>query len=128
VLRLTQKGRNFENLSKLKKNVKKALFSYTLSNILQFGVNSSAPNLKWCVQWIQEHLLTPLGSLGNFFFVVAPPSIFFILIGMRYENKKNAHRCGHLESFFIQLNELGRSVKLARLMSIFTSKKFEKFH
>ena len=32
-----------------KKNCQKTLFSYTLSNILQFGVNLSAPNLKWRV-------------------------------------------------------------------------------
>jgi hypothetical protein len=40
------------------------LFSYTFLNILQFGVNLSAPNLKWYVQWMQAHVLTPLGILG----------------------------------------------------------------
>ena len=37
-LRLTKKGRNFENLSKLKKKCQKTLFSYIFLNILQFGV------------------------------------------------------------------------------------------
>ena len=37
------------NSSKLKLNVKKTLFSYSILNILQFGGNISAPNLKWRV-------------------------------------------------------------------------------
>ena len=32
-----------------KKNVKKTLFSWSISNILKFGGNISAPNLKWHV-------------------------------------------------------------------------------
>ena len=46
---------------------------------------------------------------------------FLTLIGMIYASKKNAHLWRHLGVFFIRLNEL---VKLTRLMSIFTSKKF----
>jgi hypothetical protein len=53
-----------QNLSKLKKTYQKTLFSYTFLNILQFGVNLSAPNLKWRVKWMQGHFLTPMESLG----------------------------------------------------------------
>ena len=48
-LRLPSKCRNCKKLSKLKKNHQKTLFSWTFSNILQFGGNISAPNLKECV-------------------------------------------------------------------------------
>jgi hypothetical protein len=40
------------------------MFSLFFSNILQFGGNLNAPNLKWRVYWILALLLTPLGSLG----------------------------------------------------------------
>ena len=36
---MIQKGRKFGNLSKLKKNMSKTLFSYSFLNILQFEVN-----------------------------------------------------------------------------------------
>ena len=63
--RIDPKRQNFENVSKLKKKTcQKTLFSYTYLNILQFGVNLSAPDLKWHVQWMQEHLLTPLAPLA----------------------------------------------------------------
>ena len=50
---------------------------------------------------------------------------YLTFIGMSYESKKNAHLWRHLGVFFIRLNEL---VKLTRLMSIFTSKKFGNFY
>ena len=62
--RIGPKGTNFQKLSKLKKKCQKTLFSQSISNILQFGGNISAPNLKWCVQWTLAHLLTPQGPLG----------------------------------------------------------------
>ena len=46
-----------------KKNVKKTLFYQSILNILQFGGNISAPNLKWQVQWTLAHVLTPQGPL-----------------------------------------------------------------
>ena len=48
-LLLPPKGIKFEKSSKLKKNVKKTLFSLSISNILQLGGNICAPNLKWHV-------------------------------------------------------------------------------
>ena len=48
-LELPQKGTNFKKLSKLKTNVKKTLFSESILNMLQFGGNICAPNLKWSV-------------------------------------------------------------------------------
>ena len=45
-LRLPPKDTNFKNHQNWRKNVKKTLFSLTFSNLLHFGGNISAPNLK----------------------------------------------------------------------------------
>ena len=61
--KIAQKRHKLQKSSKLKEKCQKTLFSQTFSNILQFGGNLSAPNLKWHVQQILVHLLTPLAPL-----------------------------------------------------------------
>ena len=62
--KLTQNCRNFKKPSKLKKSCQKTMFSYTFSNIPQFGLNIRAPNHQNIVKGVLPDIWTPLAPLG----------------------------------------------------------------
>ena len=61
---IASKMHKLQKIIKMEKKMSKNLVFLSISNILQFGGNISAPNLKWRIQWTLMLLLTHQGSLG----------------------------------------------------------------